>query len=121
MQQESFDFLKHLVDTPSPSGYEQPVQRVFRDRVAAYSTDVRMDVLGNVYATMNPSGSPRIMLAGHADEIGFQVRYISDEGMLYFGSIGRHDAIVTVGQRVVSWGRMSIVDTKPIHAASNPA
>ena len=100
MQQDSFDFLKRLVDSPGPSGYEQPVQRVFRDRVAAYAAAVRTDVLGNVYATMNPGGTPRIMLAGHADEIGFQVRYISDEGMLYFGSIGGHDVIVTVGQRV---------------------
>jgi len=101
MQQDSFDFLKRLVDTPSPSGYERQVQGVFRNRVAAYATDVRTDVLGNVYATVNPGGSPSIMLAGHADEIGFQVRYISDEGMLYFGSIGGHDAIVTVGQRVM--------------------
>lgn len=100
MQQDSFDFLKRLVDTPGPSGYEQPVQRVFRDRVSAYAADVRTDVLGNVYAAVNPGGSPRIMLAGHADEIGFQVRHISDEGMLYFGSIGGHDVIVTVGQRV---------------------
>jgi len=100
MQQDSFDFLKRLVDTPGPSGYEQRVQRVFRDRVAAFSADVRTDVLGNVYATVNPGGSPRIMLTGHADEIGFQVRYVSEEGMLYFGSIGGHDAIVTVGQRV---------------------
>ena len=100
MQQDSFDFLKRLVDTPGPSGYEQRVQRVLRNRVSAYATDVRTDVLGNVCATVNPDGSPRIMLAGHADEIGFQVRYISDEGMLYFGCIGGHDAIVTVGQRV---------------------
>ena len=101
MQQDSFDFLKRLVDTPGPSGYEQQVQRVFSDRVAAYATDVHKDVLGNVYATVNPGGSPRILLAGHADEIGFQVRYISEEGMLYFGSIGGHDAVVTVGQRVI--------------------
>jgi putative aminopeptidase FrvX len=100
MEQDSFDFLKRLVDTPGPSGYEQRVQRVYRDRVSAYASDVRTDVMGNVFAAVNPSGSPRIMLAGHADEIGFQVRYISDEGMLYFGSIGGHDTVVTVGQRV---------------------
>jgi tetrahedral aminopeptidase len=108
MQQDTFDFLKRLVDTPGPSGYEQRVQRVFRDHVAAYAADVRTDVLGNVYGTINPGGAPRIMLAGHADEIGFQIRYISDEGMLYFGSIGGHDAIVTVGQRVT------------VHTASGP-
>ena len=108
MQQDSFNFLKRLVDTPGPSGYEQRVQRVFRDRVTGYATDIRTDVLGNVYATVNPGGAPRIMLAGHADEIGFQVRYINDDGMLYFGSIGGHDTIVTVGQRVT------------VHTASGP-
>jgi tetrahedral aminopeptidase len=108
MHQDSFDFLKRLVDTPGPSGYEQRVQRVFRDRVSGYAADIRTDVMGNVSATVNPAGKPRIMLAGHADEIGFQVRFISDDGMLYFGSIGGHDPIVTVGQRVM------------VHTASGP-
>jgi tetrahedral aminopeptidase len=108
MQQDSFDFLKRLVDTPSPSGYEQRVQRVFRDRVSGFASDVRTDLLGSVFAAVNPSGSPRIMLAGHADEIGFQVRYIDEDGMLFFGSIGGHDVVVTVGQRVT------------VHTASGP-
>jgi len=101
MRGESLDFLKALVDTPGPSGYEQPVQSVFRQYVRTHADDVRTDVLGNVIAVRNPEGRPRIMLAGHADEIGFQIRHISDEGMLYFGSIGGHDAVVAAGQRVV--------------------
>jgi endoglucanase len=101
MRNESLDFLRRLVDTPGPSGYEQPVQRVFREYVGSVADEVRTDVMGNVIAARNPGGSPRIMLAGHADEIGFQVRYISDEGMLYFGGIGGHDAVVAAGQRVV--------------------
>jgi endoglucanase len=119
MLQDSFDFLKRLVDTPGPSGYEQRVQRVFRDRVSAFAADIRTDVLGNVYASINPGGSPRIMLAGHADEIGFQVRYVSDEGMLYFGSIGGHDVVVTVGQRVIvhtAGGRVpGVLGRKAVH------
>jgi tetrahedral aminopeptidase len=98
--EESFAFLKEIVDTPGPSGYEQRVQKVFRERVRPYVDDVRTDVMGNVIAVKNPEGRTRIMLAGHADEIGFIVRYISDDGFLYFGQIGGHDAIVTVGQRV---------------------
>ena len=100
MRSESFDLLKRLVDTPGPSGYEQQVQRVYREAVRAYADEVRTDVMGNVIAARNPGGSPRVMLAGHADEIGFQIRFISDDGMLYFGGIGGHDAVVTVGQRV---------------------
>ena len=101
MRPESLEFLTNLVDTAGPSGYEQPVQTVFREYVRPYADEVRSDVMGNVVAVANPGGRPRIMLAGHADEIGFQVRYISDEGMLYFGCIGGHDAVVAAGQRVV--------------------
>ncbi len=101
MREESFALLKKLVDTPGPSGYEQPVQRVYREAVTPFADTVTTDVMGNVIAARNPEGKPRIMIAGHADEIGFQVRFISDDGMLYFGNIGGHDATVTVGQRVV--------------------
>lgn len=100
MREESFALLKRLVDTPGPSGYEQAVQRVYREVASQYADEVRTDVMGNVIAVRNPEGRPRIMLAGHADEIGFQIRYINEDGMLYFGSIGGHDAVVTVGQRV---------------------
>lgn len=100
MNDDSFEFLRRIVDAPGPSGYEQHVQRLFRERVAPYADEVHTDVLGSVVAVRNPKGSPRVMLAGHADEIGFIVRYISDDGFLYFGQIGGHDAIVAVGQRV---------------------
>lgn len=100
MREQSLAFLRELVDTPGPSGYEQPVQRVYRRYVEQFADEVRTDVMGNVIAGLNTGGSPRVMLAGHADEIGFQVRYISDEGMLYVGGIGGHDAVVAAGQRV---------------------
>jgi len=100
VRDESFAFLKKIVDTPGPSGFEQQVQKIFREQVRSYVDDVRTDVMGNVLAVKNPEGRPRVMLAGHADEIGFMVRYIGDDGCLYFGQIGGHDAIVTVGQRV---------------------
>jgi endoglucanase len=100
MQSESFALLKRIVDTPGPSGYEQAVQRAYREAVGPYADEVRTDVMGSVIAARKVDGSARIMLAGHADEIGFQIRYINDEGMLYFGCIGGHDAVVTVGQRV---------------------
>ena len=100
MHDDSFEFLKRIVDTPGPSGYEQQVQKVFRERVQMYAEEVRTDILGSVIAVKNAPSSLRVMLAGHADEIGFIVRYINDEGFLYFGQIGGHDAVVAVGQRV---------------------
>ncbi len=119
MREESYAFLKEIVDTPGPSGYEQQVQKVFREQVRQYADEVRTDVMGNVAAVKNPQGRPRVMLAGHADEIGFIVRYINDEGFLYFGQIGGHDAIVTVGQRVYVHTRqgpvLGVLGRKAIH------
>jgi len=100
MRNESFEFLKRIVDTPGPSGYEQQVQAVFREAVRPYADEVRTDIMGSVIASKNAQAQPRVMLAGHADEIGFIVRFISDDGCLYFGQIGGHDAVVAVGQRV---------------------
>lgn len=100
MEESSLAFLRRLVDTPGPSGYEQQVQRLFRERVGAYADEVRTDLMGSVIAAINPGGSPRVMLAGHADEIGFIVRYISEDGFLYCGMIGGHDTIVVAAQRV---------------------
>jgi endoglucanase len=119
MQEESFSLLKRIVDAPGPSGYEQPVQRAFREHVTPFADSVRTDVMGSVTAVLNPDGSPRVMLAGHADEIGFIVRYINDDGFLYFGQIGGHDPVVTIGQRVYvhtqSGPILGVIGRKAIH------
>ncbi|MGZ4966276.1 MAG: M42 family peptidase, partial [Chthoniobacterales bacterium] len=70
MNSESKDFLKRLVETPSPSGYEQEVQKLVRERIRPWCDSVRTDVMGNVFGVRNPDGKPRIMLAGHCDQIG---------------------------------------------------
>jgi putative aminopeptidase FrvX len=100
MRVESLEFFKAIVNTPSPSGYEYRAAEVYRRYTREFADEVTTDVMGNVIAALNPSGKPRVMFAGHMDEIGFIVRYISEEGFLYFGPIGGHDAVIPVGQRV---------------------
>ena len=73
MNPESKVFLKQLVETPSPSGYEHDVQKLVRERIQPWCESVRTDVMGNVFGTRHPEGKPRIMLAGHCDQIGFIV------------------------------------------------
>jgi putative aminopeptidase FrvX len=103
MESESLDFLRRLVEAGGPSGYEQPVQAIYRERAEQYGATVSVDVLGNAIAVINPEGSPRVMLAGHADEIGFLVRYIDEDGYIYFAPVGGWDAEIAVGQRVTIW------------------
>ena len=79
-----------MLSSPSPSGYEQPVQKIWCNYTRKFA-DVRVDSHGNAIGVMNPKGSPRLMFAGHCDEIGFMVRYIDDSGFLYFGPMGGFD------------------------------
>ena len=78
-------FLHQMLDTPSPSGFEEPVQRVVREYAAGFADEVTTDVHGNVIICCNPGAPRRIMFAGHADQIGLIVSYINDEGFIYTG------------------------------------
>jgi len=118
MRSESLDFLRRLVDTPSPSGYEERVAEVYRDYTGEFADKVTTDVHGSVAAILNPDAEMKVMLAGHMDEIGFIIHYISDEGLLFFSGVGGHDSIIPVGQRVWVHGKErvpGVIGRKPIH------
>jgi len=119
MRSESLEFLKAIVNVPSPSGFEERAAQVYRDYTKDFADEIRTDVHGNVWAIANPEAERKIMLAGHMDEIGFIVHYIDDAGLLYFSGIGGHDSIIPVGQRVwvhTASGQVpGIIGRKPIH------
>jgi len=119
MRKESLDFLKGLLLVPSPSGFEGPAQKVWKKRTAAFADDMLVDVHGNCIASLNPGGSPRVMLAGHCDEVGFMVKNISDDGYLYFSSIGGVDIHLAPARRVLIHSSngpvLGVIGKKPIH------
>lgn len=100
MRQASLDFLKRLLEAPSPSGYEGPVREVYRAEASGYADCVTTDVHGNVIAALNEQGRPRIMLAGHCDELGFQVVHVDDKGFIYFQTVGGVDPGPIPGRKV---------------------
>lgn len=104
MRPESLEFLRSLITTPSPSGFEAQIQKVCRGYVEPYVDKVYKDVHGNQYAVRNPDASMRVMLAGHVDEIGLMINNIDDKGFLSFVSIGGVDTAILGGQRVVVHG-----------------
>ncbi|MBX3174438.1 MAG: M42 family metallopeptidase [Gemmatimonadaceae bacterium] len=119
LKPNAIKFLKQLLDTPGPSGYEAAAAKVWRDEAAGFAAEVSGDVHGNSMAVVNPEGSPTIMLAGHIDEIGVIVTYIDDDGFVYIAPIGGWDPQVLVAQRIRFQGRegevMGAVGKKPIH------
>ena len=109
MTKTTLEFLKRLLDTPGPSGFESAPARVWRDEVGRFAEQVTADVHGNSVAVVNRKGAPRLMLAGHIDEIGLQITHVDEEGYLYFAGIGGWDSQVLVGQRVVVVTRNGLV------------
>jgi tetrahedral aminopeptidase len=119
MQPEALEFFKQILETPSPSGYERPVQEVLRKYVASFADEVRTDVHGNVIACKNPGAPVRVMLAGHCDQIGLLISHIDSDGFLYTQTIGGWDPQQLIGQRMTIWtddGPIpAVIARKPIH------
>ncbi len=105
MRSQSLDFLKELINTPSPTGHEARGQRVWLDYVKEFADETYTDAHGNAVAILNKGGSPRIMLAGHADEIGMTVNYVDDSGFISVRKLGGVDAAIMKAQRVTIHSR----------------
>ena len=107
MTPESRRFLEAILATPSPSGFEQPVQKVVRDYAEDFADSVTTDVHGNVhavrFATGKPADAQRIMLAGHCDQIGLMVVHIDENGFLSIQPIGGWDMQILLGQPLTVW------------------
>jgi endoglucanase len=109
MRDQSLEFLRTLVNTPSPAGHEVRGQRVWLDYVKQFADETFSDAYGNCVAVLNKSGSPRLMLAAHADEIGMTVNYINDDGYIYVRRLGGVNPAITKAQRVTIHSRTGSV------------
>jgi endoglucanase len=100
MRDASFDFLRRLLNTPSPPGHEARGQRVWLDYAKTFADETFTDAHGNAVAILNKGGSPRLMLAGHADEIAMAVNWIDDDGFIYVRKLGGVDPAISKAQRI---------------------
>jgi putative aminopeptidase FrvX len=116
---ESKDFLHQILMTPSPTGYEQPVQRIVRSRMKKYADSIETDLHGNVIVGVNTKASRKVMLAGHCDQIALMVRHITSDGFLYVSALGGIDVGVLHAARVTVHTEKGpvpgVVGRKPIH------
>jgi endoglucanase len=123
MHEPSLAFFKNLLYTPSPSGYERPVQDLVRAWAGPLADEVRTDRHGNVIAVVHPGGQPRVMLAGHCDQIALMVQYVDDHGFLYVQPMGGWDVQVLLGQHLTVWTKegpvSGVVSRRAPHLLSN--
>lgn len=100
MNKQAYEFLTELLAAPSPSGYEQPAAKVWREYLEPHVDELIPDVHGNTAAVLNPGAGFKFMLAGHVDEIGLMITHIDDKGFIYTAQIGGMDPALLIGQRV---------------------
>jgi len=119
VEQRAIEFLRRLLDAPGPSGYERAPARVWRQEAESFADEVYGDVTGNSYARVGSEGGPKVLIAGHADEIGLLITHIDEQGYLWFQGIGGWDDQVVVGQRIRIAGRdgdvMGVIGKKAAH------
>jgi endoglucanase len=113
------EMLKELTEAQGVSGYEAPVRSIVR-RYFSRLGELSQDKVGSVICRKaGSSATPRVMLAGHMDEIGFMVRHITKEGFIYFVPLGGWFDQVLLGQRVVIHTRqgdvVGVIGVKPPH------
>jgi endoglucanase len=116
---ERSKLLKDLTEAHGVPGYEAPVRAVVRDYLKDLG-QVSQDKMGSVICRKTGIiETPRVMLAGHMDEIGFMVKHITKEGFLKFLPLGGWFDQVLLGQRVIiktnKGDVVGVIGAKPPH------
>jgi len=120
IDERALSFLKEATEAIGPSGFEEPVLALFKNHYSVYADEVRRDNLGSlVLVKRGSSEAPRVLVAGHVDEVGFLVTGITNEGFVNFTPLGGWFEQVLLAQRVVIKTRSGLVPgviaSKPPH------
>jgi endoglucanase len=116
------NLLKELTETPGISGYETAIRQVVRKYMQDCG-DISQDKIGSVICRKQGTfDNPKVMLAGHMDEIGFMVKQISPEGFIKFLPLGGWFDQVLLGQRVLVQTQkgdvIGVIGARPPHLIS---
>jgi putative aminopeptidase FrvX len=120
LDDKSIDLMRRMMEAFGPSGFEREVNTLAKEYMEPYSDEVVVDKLGTVtFVAKGKMERPRVLLAGHTDEVGFIVSSVTKEGFLTFNPLGGWWDQVLLGQRVVIRGKKGdvhgVIAAKPPH------
>jgi putative aminopeptidase FrvX len=123
---ETLTMLKDLTDAKGIPGNEREPREVMNKYIAPFADEVTTDGLGSLIAKkVGDANGPKVMVAGHLDEVGFMVTQIDDKGFLRFQTVGGWWSQVMLAQRVTIVTRKGdvtgVIGSKPPHILSPEA
>lgn len=106
MKEEARAFLEELLNTPAPTGMEMDAQRLWATYMKPFTDEQNCDAYGSAWAVLKSKqpNAPTLMLDAHADEIGFSIRYIDDNGFARIERLGGSDVAIARGRRLCFFG-----------------
>ncbi|WP_163581673.1 M42 family metallopeptidase [Gracilibacillus saliphilus] len=99
MNNETLELFRTLTELPGAPGNEHAVRKFMKQELTKYADDIIQDRLGGVFGVKKGQG-PKVLVAGHMDEVAFMVTQITDNGMIRFQPLGGWWSQVLLSQRV---------------------
>ncbi|MBO3767796.1 MAG: peptidase M28, partial [Candidatus Brockarchaeota archaeon] len=120
LDEERINFLKQLSESFGPSGFEREVIKIVKDYASRFADETKSDKLGSTaFVVKGLSEKPKVLVAGHVDEVGFIVTSITKEGFLTFKPLGGWFSQVLLSQRVLIRAKdkkvLGVIASKPPH------
>jgi len=105
LTEDSLNFFRNYINTPSPVGFEYTGQRLWLDYIKPYVDQTFTDPYGTAVGIVNPDAPFKVVIEAHVDEISWFVNYITNEGLIYLKRNGGVDHQIAPGQRVFIHGK----------------
>lgn len=105
LKEESLQFFKNYINTPSPVGFESNGQKLWINYIKPFVDDIITDPYGTAVGVINADNPFKVVIEAHVDEISWFVNYINNEGLLYLKRNGGVDHQIAPGQRVIIHGK----------------
>ncbi|MDO7905519.1 M42 family metallopeptidase [Paenibacillus sp. JX-17] len=101
MEQQTLELFKTLTEFPSVPGHERELRAWVKEKMSAYTEEFVQDRLGSLFGVLRgEENGPKVMVAGHFDEVGFLVNGITETGMITFQPLGGWFSQVVLAQRL---------------------
>ncbi|MBD0279011.1 MAG: M42 family metallopeptidase [Flavisolibacter sp.] len=102
---QSFEFFRTYINTPSPVGFEVNGQKLWLQYIRPFVDEIFTDPYGTAVGIVNPGQPYKVVVEAHVDEISWFVNYVTAEGLIYCKRNGGVDHLIAPGQRVYIHGK----------------